>query len=106
GRIGTFICYDGWFPESFRLCALQGADLVCIPTNWVPIPGQAQDREAMANVLCMAAAHSNSLFVAAADRIGVERGQQFIGQSGIISYTGWPIGRAASSHSEQIIYAE
>ena len=21
-RIGTFICYDGWFPESFRLCAL------------------------------------------------------------------------------------
>ena len=48
GRIGTFICYDGWFPESFRLCALQGADIVCIPTNWVPIPGQAQDREAMA----------------------------------------------------------
>ena len=29
GRIGTFICYDGWFPESFRLCALQGADIVC-----------------------------------------------------------------------------
>jgi N-carbamoylputrescine amidase len=106
GRIGTFICYDGWFPESFRLCALQGADLVCIPTNWVPIPGQAQDREAMANVLCMAAAHSNSLFVAAADRIGVERGQQFIGQSVIISYTGWPIGGAASSDGEEIIYAE
>ena len=21
GRIGTFICYDGWFPESYRLCA-------------------------------------------------------------------------------------
>ena len=106
GRIGTFICYDGWFPESFRLCALQGADLVCIPTNWVPIPGQAQDREAMANILCMAAAHSNSLFVAAADRIGVERGQQFIGQSVVISYTGWPIGSAASSDGEEIIYAE
>ena len=60
----------------------------------------------MFNVLCMAAAHSNSLFVAAADRIGVERGQQFIGQSVIISYTGWPIGSAASSDSEEIIYAE
>jgi N-carbamoylputrescine amidase len=103
GRIGTFICYDGWFPESFRLCALQGADIVCIPTNWVPIPGQAQDREAMANILCMAAAHANSLFVAAADRTGVERGKPFIGQSVIVSCTGWPIGSAASRDREEII---
>jgi N-carbamoylputrescine amidase len=106
GRIGTFICYDGWFPESYRLCALQGADIVCIPTNWVPIPGQAEKREAMANILCMAAAHANSVFVAAADRIGVERGQPFIGQSIIVSYTGWPIGGPASAEREEIIYAE
>ncbi len=106
GRIGTFICYDGWFPESYRLCALQGADIVCIPTNWVPIPGQDEKREAMANILCMAAAHSNSIFVAAADRVGVERGQPFIGQSVIVSYTGWPIGGPASLEREEIIYAE
>ena len=106
GRIGTFICYDGWFPESYRLCALQGADIVCIPTNWVPIPGQDERREAMANILCMAAAHSNSIFVAAADRVGVERGQPFIGQSVIVSYTGWPIGGPASPDREDIIYAE
>lgn len=49
GRIGVLICYDGWFPESFRACALRGADLVCIPTNWVPMPGQPADREVMAN---------------------------------------------------------
>ena len=106
GRIGTFICYDGWFPESYRLCALQGADIVCIPTNWVPIPGQAKNREAMANILVMAAAHANSVFVAAADRVGVERGQPFIGQSLIVSYTGWPIGGPASPDKEEIIYAE
>jgi predicted amidohydrolase len=106
GRIGTFICYDGWFPESYRLCALQGADIVCIPTNWVPIPGQDPKREAMANILCMAAAHSNSLFVAAADRVGTERGQPFNGQSVIVSYTGWPIGGPASKDKEEIIYAE
>jgi predicted amidohydrolase len=106
GRIGTFICYDGWFPESYRLCALQGADIVCIPTNWVPIPGQDAGREAMANILCMAAAHTNSMFVAAADRVGVERGQPFIGQSVIVSYTGWPIGGPASPDREEIIYAE
>jgi N-carbamoylputrescine amidase len=106
GRIGTFICYDGWFPESYRLCALQGADIVCIPTNWVPIPGQAKDREAMANILCMAAAHANSVFVAAADRVGVERGQPFVGQSIIVSCTGWPIGGPASFDQEETIYAE
>lgn len=105
GRIATFICYDGWFPESYRLCALQGADIVCIPTNWVPIPGQADGRQAMANVLVMAAAHTNSVFVAAADRIGTERGQPFEGQSIIVSYTGWPIAGPASRDREEIIHA-
>lgn len=106
GRIGTFICYDGWFPESYRLCALQGADIVCIPTNWVPIPGQDKDREAMANILVMAGAHSNSVFIAAADRVGTERGQPFEGQSVIVSYTGWPIAGPASADGEEIIYAD
>jgi len=106
GRIGMAICYDGWFPESYRLCALQGADIVCVPTNWVPIPGQDPKREAMANILCMAAAHSNSLFIAAADRVGKERGQPFIGQSLIVSHTGWPIGGPAGSDEETIVYAE
>ena len=106
GRISCHICYDSWFPESYRLAALQGADIVCVSTNWVPIPGQDKDREAMANILVMAAAHVNSVFIAAADRIGTERGQPFIGQSLITSYTGWPIGGPASTDKEEIIYAE
>ena len=54
----------------------------------------------------MAAAHSNSVFVAAADRVGTERGQPFNGQSIIVSYTGWPIGGPASVDQEEIIYAD
>lgn len=106
GRIGICICYDCWFPESFRMCALQGADIVCVPTNWVPIPGQRQDREAMANVLVMAAAHTNSIYIACANRIGVERGQPFIGQSIIAEYTGWPIAGPASANKEEVLLAE
>ncbi|AFP30961.1 nitrilase family protein [Marinobacter sp. BSs20148] len=106
GRLACCICYDLWFPESLRIAALQGADIVCIPTNWVPIPGQDPNREAMANILCMAAAHSNSVFIAAADRVGTERGQPFIGQSLIVSYTGWPIGGPASFDQEEIVYAD
>ncbi|MEA2986232.1 MAG: hypothetical protein QOD94_2486 [Alphaproteobacteria bacterium] len=106
GRIGCNICYDSWFPESFRLAALQGADIVCVPTNWVPIPGQKPGEHAMANILVMAAAHSNSIFIAAADRIGSERGQPFEGQSLIASYTGWPIAGPASKDKQEILYAE
>jgi N-carbamoylputrescine amidase len=106
GRIGVAICYDGWFPETYRLCALQGADIVCVPTNWVPIPGQAAGRQAMANILAMGAAHSNSMFIACADRVGVERGQPFEGQSLIVGYTGWPVAGPASRDSEEIVFAE
>jgi predicted amidohydrolase len=105
GRIGAGICYDVWFPETFRLLALQGADIVCVPTNWVPIPGQVEGREAMANILVMAAAHSNSVFIACADRVGTERGQLFEGQSLIVSYTGWPVAGPASRENEEMLFA-
>ena len=35
-RIGMHICYDGSFPESSRCLALDGADLLVLPTNWPP----------------------------------------------------------------------
>ena len=60
----------------------------------------------MANILTMAAAHSNSIFIAAADRVGTERGQPFIGQSLIASYTGWPISGPAPVDQETIVMAE
>ncbi|MCC3701959.1 nitrilase family protein [Rouxiella badensis] len=105
GTLGCQICYDCWFPESFRMAALQGAEIVCVPTNWVPIPGQDPHREAMANILVMAASHSNSLYIAAADRVGTERGQPFIGQSLITSYTGWPVAGPASVTQPEIVIA-
>ena len=106
GRIATFICYDGWFPELYRLATIQGADLLCVPTNWVPIPGQAEGQQAMANILCMANAHSNSVFIAAADRVGVERGQPFVGQSLIVAPTGWPVAGPASEDKEELLIAD
>ena len=105
GTIGVSICYDGWFPEFYRTCALKGAELVCVPTNWVPIQGQDAKREAMANILTMASAHANAIYIAAADRVGVERGQLFIGQSLITGYSDWPVGGPASSTEEEIILA-
>ena len=96
GKIGVAICYDGWFPETFRQLALGGAEIVCIPTNWVPMPDQPAGEAAMANTLHRAAAHTNGIFIACADRVGVERGQPFEGQSLIIGPKGWPLAGPAS----------
>lgn len=105
GRIAIAICYDGWFPEVYRLAATQGADIVCVPTNWVPMPGQPTERPAMATTLTMAAAHSNGLMIACANRTGIERGQPFIGQSLIVGGDGWPLAGPASQDREEILYA-
>jgi len=106
GRIACAICYDIWFPEVFRLAALQGADILCVPTNWVPMADQPADLPVMANVLAMGGAHSNSIFVAAADRVGIEREQPFIGNSLIVSCTGWPVAGPASRDGEDILVAD
>lgn len=106
GRVAVAICYDLWFPETFRLAAVQGADILCVPTNWVPMPGQPDDQPKMANVLAMGGAHSNSMFVACADRIGTERGQPFIGSSLVVGHTGWPIAGPASMDKEEMIVVD
>jgi N-carbamoylputrescine amidase len=106
GRVAIAICYDVWFPETFRAAAVQQADILCVPTNWVPMPGQPADRPAMANTLVMAGAHSNNLVVACADRVGVERGQPFEGQSLIVDRRGWPVAGPASRLDEEILFAQ
>lgn len=104
-RVGILICYDQWFPETYRSLALDGADIVCVPTAWMPIPGQEPGRDAMANIVAMAAAHSNALFVACAARIGREDAVEFAGKSLIVGCTGWPVGGPASANREEIVWA-
>lgn len=106
GCLGLCICYDLWFPETLRLLAVQGADIVCVPTNWVPMPGQPAHERPMAVNLCMTAAHCNGIYVAAADRVGTERDQPFLGHSVIVNPLGWSIAGPASPDKEEIIYAD
>ena len=105
GRLGVAICYDGWFPEVYRLLALRGADIVAVPTNWVPMPGQTPDGPAMAHALAIAGAHSNGLTLVCADRVGVERGQPFVGRSLIVGSQGWTRAGPASHDREEVLLA-
>src|SRR5262245_14002433 len=77
-RVGMSICYAGRFPDAARCQMLLGADLVILPTNW-PVGARAT-----ANVLIPARALENHIYYAAVNRIGSERGFDFIGMSRIL----------------------
>jgi predicted amidohydrolase len=81
-RVGMTICYDGSFPESARVLMLQGADLVVLPTNW---PTGAAST---VKYLVQARALENCIYFAAVNRVGLERGFRFIGQSRLIDVRG------------------
>lgn len=105
GRVGILICYDIWFPEAVRINALQGSDLICVPTNWSDIKNQRSSESAMAVHLTMANAHCNGIFIACANRVGEEKGVLFNGQSIIVDNHGWPITPPASKEKEEMILA-
>jgi len=105
GRLAMYICYDMWFPETTRICALQGADLILNITNWVSSEKEAEDAR-VTEAVCVAQAHLSSVFIAAADRVGVERGQPFLGRSMIVSPKGELLAGPASHDREEIIIAE
>ena len=87
GRIATMVCYDIEFPEWSRLAMLKGAQLIALPTNW-PKLGDVLNSPPLEVVKSQANASMNKVVVAAADRVGVERGQEWFGASHITDFDG------------------
>jgi predicted amidohydrolase len=104
GRIGVVVCYDLEFPEWMRAVALQGADVVCAPTNW-PAERRPEGERPMEVVRVQASASVNRVFFAVADRAGRERGVEWASASAIIGPDGYPLALADASGEEQIVTA-
>lgn len=88
GVLAAMICYDLEFPEMVRDVSLRGAQIVVAPSNWPalrPVPGERAPEitKAQAN------AAVNRVFVAVADRVGPERGVDWIGGSVICDPDGY-----------------
>ncbi len=86
GTIGVGICWDQWYPESARIMALMGAEMLLYPTAIGSEPyDDGLDTSRMWRRAMQGHAVSNCMPVIAANRIGVEdmgnAAQSFYGHS-------------------------
>ncbi|MEV6598455.1 nitrilase-related carbon-nitrogen hydrolase [Actinoplanes sp. NPDC051346] len=102
GQIAAVICYDLEFAEWIRLPALRGAQLLCAPVNWPDLPRPDGERPSEV-VRVQAVAATNRMFVAVADRIGEERGVDWVGGTVLVDPDGWPIGGLALGRATTVL---
>jgi len=94
-KIGMLVCFDWMFPEIYRALALQGADIICQPSNLV-LPGKAQQAIPVHAMI-------DRVFVVLANRTGTERNLTFTGNSLIAGPTGEVLAQASDSDEEVLV---
>ncbi len=110
GKIAPAICYDVEFPETVRLAALAGAEILLVPF-------QTDNEAGFWRVRTCAAARAieNELFVAVAGNVGCPLGNPVMdsnfARSAILTPcdSGWPTGgilREATTNLPEIIFAD
>ncbi len=108
GRFGMCICNDRRWPETFRVMALQGAEVFMLgyntPTRNIHHHEPAYLREFHHRLSLESAAYQNAAWVMAAGKGGAEDGFAMIGGSMIVAPTGEVVARAASEDDEVITH--
>ena len=97
GKVGVNICYDISFPETSRVLKLMGAELIVLITNWPTAAWRAP--EFVANTRAL----ENHVFYAAVDRVGTERGWNFIGRSKVIDCNGDTLAEASADAEDLLV---
>jgi len=108
GTFGLCICYDLRFVEVLRILALQGAELVLVPSAWVSgfdrgtpaaaaMPGQVAGLLVQANL--------NQVFAVAASFAGPGPGAPFLGCSVAASPYGDAMAGPLPADAEQVAFA-
>jgi len=99
-KIGVMICFDWYYPEAARSLALQGADIICHPSNLV-LPNCPDSMP----VRCL----ENRVFAVTCNRIGSEaRGEKepltYIGNSEIVTPKGVILYRASRDQEDLAVH--
>ena len=109
GKVGIMICYDLSHPELSLALARGGAELICLPTNWVDsFKRKVYDERGYCrgNIQAMAMSSVTGCPFVCADRIGEERNVKFLGASMITDSYGWPAAGPASKDGEELLVAD
>lgn len=96
-KIGVLVCFDVEFPETCRALATDGVDLILVPTALM------SPYDKVTTLLVPARALENQLFVAYANRCGVEETIKYIGQSVIVDPRGGCMSRAGRNEHALLI---
>lgn len=103
GRLGVLICYDRWFPEAWRVLALAGAEVVCVPNASL---GDVSDLFLPSMRTCAA---QNLVFVVATNRAGEEevegRKARYYGLSCVVGPRGELLAAAPEAEPDQLAAA-
>ncbi|GLZ03596.1 nitrilase [Actinomadura sp. NBRC 104412] len=90
GRIGMAICFDGDFPELWRIQAVRGAELICRPSALL----RSAD---IWELTCRARAYDEHVYVVGANAVGADpAGTLYFGNSLIVTPVAEVVARAAS----------
>ncbi|MFO7647018.1 MAG: N-carbamoyl-D-amino-acid hydrolase [Halomonas campaniensis] len=108
GTMGMALCNDRRWPETYRMLALQGAELMMLgyntPIHYPPVPTH-DHLQGFHNHLCMqAGAYQNGMWVVGVAKAGREEGCDLLGQSCIIAPTGEIVAMAGTVEDELITY--
>ena len=111
-KIGVCVCWDQWYPESARLTALAGAEILFFPTaiGWHPgEKAQYGERQHSAwETIQRSHAIANGCYVAVPNRVGHEApdggaGLEFWGQSFVADPAGQIVAKASVGDEETLI---
>ena len=109
GVMGMCICNDRRWPETFRVMALQGADMVVLgyntPTTNIHHDEPLHLRMFHHRLSMQAAAYQNGMWVVGSAKAGKEDGHGLFGGSCIVAPTGEIVAQAMTEGDEVITYA-
>jgi len=106
GVLGMCICNDRRWPETYRVMALQGVEMILLgyntPVHNPPAPEQDPLGPFHNHLVMQADAYQNGTWVVGVAKCGREEGCDLIGQSAIIAPSGELVAQAATLGDELI----